>query len=523
MFTLRNIANSLRRGEKSSRDVIDGLMEEAARLDPALGVYTNVFDAEARAAADTADRELHSGYDRGPLHGVPLGVKDVVLTGEGPTTAQSLAWDSSIGQGRDAACIAQLRAAGAVVLGKTTTMEFCCGMPDPTKPFPLPRNPWDTSRWTGGSSSGSASGVSAGLFPAAIATDTGGSIRIPAAFCGVTGFKPSAGRVSTRGVIPLSATFDQVGPIARSVDDCAVLLSRLTNEDAVQDPDWPLHLAPGDRPLSGLRIGLDTACGWTDTSTPHVGASMEAAVQTLTHLGASVLPLAVPGYRDALAAFQLIRSADAFHFHHDRLASRWDDYSLGARSLLIRGAFVTSKDYLMARAVREACMRRAEQLFETVDVVISPTVGQPAPSYDEMGADAAALDEVMSAVYTTYWSVVGLPALALPMGAHPDGMPASLHMAGGPGRDATVLRVGQLFQLATPHHERYPFPRGHVPPRPSGPRPSQRGCGGRLDEVLEELGIALGPTDYGMVQHSFDVIVRQRGALDRVELPISWL
>lgn len=224
---LSTIAADLREGTVTSAALVEAALAGAEALDGQLGLFLARFDNAARTAAHERDEELAGGHDRGPLHGVPIVVKDIIATIEGPTTAQSRVLDAGWGAGIDAAVVSRLRAAGAVILGKTTTMEFAIGYPDPAKGFPVPRNPWDPERWTGGSSSGTAAAVAAGVAPAGLGTDTGGSVRLPAAYCGITGFKATYGAVPKSGVVPLGYSVDHVGPMARSVEDCAALLDVL--------------------------------------------------------------------------------------------------------------------------------------------------------------------------------------------------------------------------------------------------------------------------------------------------------
>ncbi|MEL3949967.1 MULTISPECIES: amidase [Streptomyces] len=224
-LTLSETALALRAGTVTSVGLTEAAIAAADRHDGALGVYLARFDERARAAALRADEELARGLDRGPLHGIPFGVKDTIAVADGPTTAQSLVHDRAWWAGRDAPVVARLRAAGAVITGKTTAMEFGCGLPEEDEPFPFPRNPWRPDLWAGGSSSGSASGVAVGFFTAALGGDTGGSIRMPAAFCGVSGLLPTFGRVPGAGCVPLAYSLDRVGPLARGARDCAAVLS----------------------------------------------------------------------------------------------------------------------------------------------------------------------------------------------------------------------------------------------------------------------------------------------------------
>ena len=260
-MSVKDAAASLRSGEMTSVELTTAVLARADEVDAQIGAYLARFDEPALAAAERADTELAAGVDRGPFHGIPVGVKDILAASEGPTTAQSLILDPAWGAGKDAPIVKRLREAGAVITGKTTTMEFACGMPDPTKPFPIPRNPWDLGTWPGGSSSGTGNGIAAGLFLAGIGTDTGGSIRMPAAFCGVSGLMATFGRVPKSGCTPLGYSLDHVGPLARTAWDCAAMLQILAGYDP-SDPDCkdvpvPDYLSALSGSLRGVRVGVE--------------------------------------------------------------------------------------------------------------------------------------------------------------------------------------------------------------------------------------------------------------------------
>src|SRR5690349_12603695 len=248
-LTVEAAAAALRTGELTSGALTAACLARADALDPDLGTYLARFDDAALAAAAAADADLSAGVDRGPMQGIPVGMKDILAMPEGPTTAQSLVLDPAWGAGKEGPVVRRLKDAGAVITGKVTTMEFACGMPDFDKPFPIPRNPWDTSTWPGGSSSGTGNGIAAGMFLAGIGTDTGGSIRIPAAFCGTSGLMPTFGRVPKSGCVPLGFTLDHIGPLARSARDCAAMLGVI----AGYDPSDPTCV---DRPVPDFTAGL---------------------------------------------------------------------------------------------------------------------------------------------------------------------------------------------------------------------------------------------------------------------------
>jgi aspartyl-tRNA(Asn)/glutamyl-tRNA(Gln) amidotransferase subunit A len=428
-------------------------------LDARLGTYLARFDDQALSAAATADRELAAGVDRGPLHGIPVAVKDNLAAREGPTTAQSLVFDSSWARDKDAPVVDRLRRAGAVLTGKTTLAEFAVGLPDASKPFPLPRNPWDTDAYAGGSSSGSASGLSAGMFLGAIGTDTGGSIRMPAAWSGVTGLKPTFGRVPKSGCVPLSYSLDHVGPMARSAWDCAAMLRVLAGHQP-SDPDSsplpvPDYLAELTPNLAGVKLGVARENHFPASADPSLARCFEAAVASLESLGASSVEVSLPCWTETSFATIVILTADAVAYQHPDLRGRWHDYFSATRAVLAQGLLVSAADYVQAQRVRRTAHRALQHLFQAVDVVISPTTSTGAFAYDEHDVlpDLEAVDE---SLFTGYWSGVGYPALALPMGFTDAGLPLSLQIAGRPFEDGLVLRVGDAYQRMTSWHLRVP-------------------------------------------------------------------
>ncbi|MBF6176769.1 amidase [Nocardia blacklockiae] len=450
--TVTDAAAALRRGDVTATE----LVERALATTDDLGVYLTRHDGRARDRAAEIDRQLAAGAALPPLAGIPVGVKDILAHSPTPTTAQSLvldpAWSAGIG---DCAVVRRLEQAGAVITGKTSTMEFAIGVPDPDKPFPVPRCAWDRERWAGGSSSGSGAGVAAGHFLAAIGTDTAGSIRIPAAFNGVTGLKPTFGRVPKSGVVPLGYTLDHVGPLARSAADCALLLSVLAGPDP-DDPysadvpaaDYPAALT-GD--LHGVTVGVDDlnrfADGGIDPEQPRLFAE---AVETLRAAGAAVVPVELPMYPELVAVDLLVMLAEAHAYHRGDLRERWTDYGRGTRIVLAGGAAVTGPDYVQAQRVRHVARRRMAELFTRVDLVVTPTGHLGAPPL-------ATLDPLrplgaLSSLHTPYWNPLGNPTLAVPIGLSADTTPLSMSVSGRHFDEATVLRAGDAYQRRTTHH-----------------------------------------------------------------------
>ncbi|GAA4844767.1 amidase [Pseudonocardia benzenivorans] len=457
-LTLTDAAAALRTGTTTSRALTEAAIATADRLDARVGTYLARFDEYALATADRADAELAAGHDRGPLHGIPFGVKDIIAMAEGPTTAQSLVLDRSWGAGKDAPVVARLKAAGAVITGKTTTMEFACGMPDLGKPFPVPRNPWDLETWPGGSSSGTGSGVAAGMFLAGLGTDTAGSIRIPAALCGITGLMPTFGRVPKSGCVPLGYSLDHIGPMARSAADCAAVLAVIAGSHA-SDPDCvdaPFTAEPAGDDLSGLRIGVVREGHFPDGADPALAPAFDAAVAQLEASGATTVEVVLPLRAELMTADIVTTACEALAYHRTDMTTRWDDYFAATRAMIARGAMVSGADYVQAQRMRRAGQLALGRLFAEVDVVACPTISVGAPALQGYLDGTTEIMELFAHIHTGYWDSVGNPVLALPMGATASGMPLSLQLAGRPFEEAMLLRAGSAFQARTTHHLRVP-------------------------------------------------------------------
>jgi len=458
--TLTDAAAALRDGTVTSVELTQAAIDTADRLDATIGTYLARFDSYALERAAKADEELARGEDRGPLHGIPFGVKDILAMAEGPTTAQSLILDPAWGEGKDAPVVARLKAAGAVITGKATTMEFACGMPDAEKPFPIPRNPWNPDTWPGGSSSGTGSGVAAGMFLAGLGTDTAGSIRIPAAFCGVSGLMPTFGRVPKSGCVPLGYTLDHIGPLARSARDCAAVLEVIAGPHR-SDPDCvdaPFSAPELTGDLTGLRIGVVREHHFPDDRDPALDSTFDAAVAVLTEQGATVVEVTLPYWQEMITVDMITMGSEALAYHRGDLGNRWGDYFLATRAMLATGAQVSGADYVQAQRVRRVAQDAIGRLFETVDVIACPTTSVGAPSYDSLtGPDGQPdIGALFSMIHTPYWDTVGNPVLVVPMGFTADGLPLSLQLAGPAFGEAKILRAGDAFQQGTDWHLRVP-------------------------------------------------------------------
>lgn len=455
--TVAEAAEALRNGTLTSVGLTEAAIAAADRSDRTLGVYLARFDERALAAAERADEELRRGTDRGPLHGIPFGVKDAIAAADGPTTAQSLVLDRAWGEGRDALAVARLRAAGAVITGKTTMTEFGCGLPEEGGPFPVPRNPWRPELWAGGSSSGAASGVASGMFLAGLGGDTAGSIRMPAAFCGVSGLMPTYGRVPAEGCVPLAYSLDRVGPLARTARDCSAVLAVIAGAPGGLPPFAEPRFG-GD--LAGLRVGVVREHHFPDDRDPALDDAFDAAVSVLTGLGAATADVTLPYWRELITALFVTAASEGLAHHRADLSRRWDDYSAASRGLLAMGALVSGAEYVQAQRVRRVAQEAVDALFGEVDVVVCPTASVGAPPFGALADGAGHQDNagVFGKIYTPYWNPLANPVLAVPMGRTATGLPLSMQIAGPVAGEAAILRVGDAFQRRTEWHRHAPVP-----------------------------------------------------------------
>jgi len=467
LLTVAEAGRAIAEGRHSPIALSEAYLERIDALDGELHSYVTVLHDAARAAA----REIAAGRSRGPLHGIPIGLKDIYKTSGIRTTAGSRRYEHHVPE-EDAESWVRLRDAGAILLGKHETHEFAIGGPDFGLPFPPARNPWNTAHYPSGSSSGSAAAVAAGLCAAAMGSDTGGSIRGPAAYCGIVGLKPTYGRVSRRGVFPLSYSLDHCGPLTRTVEDCAILMQALAAYDPqdpasadVPVPDYRAALTPR---LDGLRIGVirhfherDAADFGADSapSAAYVGA-FNAACRTLESLGARLVDLHLSPLIAYLDANRLIMLAEAYALHEADFRER---PHLFGRLMFARvglGAFLTAADYVEAlRQRRELTVEFARALAD-VDAAISANATGPAPRIDQVPFWGV----YERASYTGPYNLTGSPALSVPIGFE-DGLPLAFQIAGKPFDEAGVMRVGHAFEQATEFHRQRPRMAASLPGR----------------------------------------------------------
>lgn len=456
-LTIKAAAAALRDGHISSAELTTTLLDKIERLNPDLGAFIAVTGDAALSAARQADADFDRGIDRGPLQGIPLGVKDIVATRDAPTTANSHILDRNWGAFRDAPVVERLRDAGSVLLGKTVTSEFALGAPDPDNGFPMPKNPWNLDHSAAGSSAGSGIAVAAGLALGAVGTDTGGSVRGPAAANGHTGLKVTYGRVPKFGVVPLGYSLDSVGPMARTAWDCAAMLGVMAGFDP-RDPDAadepvPEYTAALTGNVAGMRIGVPMEYFFDSPElNPEVRAAVLDAIDVLKAAGAIVKEVTIPHAGEAKVANNLTMTAEAFAYHHDDLRDRWHLYGRYTRTAIARGALSSGPDYLQAQRFRFYFKRTVAALMADLDVLITPTSTAPAERRDQVDM----LKRLMGVSFTGMWNLIGLPALALPCGFSESGLPLSMQIVGKPFGEATVLRVGDAYQRAVDWQLRVP-------------------------------------------------------------------
>jgi aspartyl-tRNA(Asn)/glutamyl-tRNA(Gln) amidotransferase subunit A len=420
-----------------------------------LNSFVTVTADAALAEARAAEGEIGRGGWKGALHGIPIALKDLVDTKGVRTTAASNLFKDRV-PAEDAEVVTRLRAAGAVLLGKLNMHELAFGGSTVVSAFGPVRNPWALDRSVGGSSAGSAAAVAAGLCYGALGSDTGGSIRQPAAFCGIVGLKPTFGRVSTRGALPLSWSLDHLGPMTRRVRDAALMLQPLA--DAVDErgcasappPDYAKALAPG----SGLRLGIPRSPFYEGLH-PDVEQATSAALGVLASLGARVLDVVVDTAVDS--AIVVLR-AEAFAFHEPTVASSPDLYQPETLKRIRGGAEVPASAYIAAKRRLEAARTDFHRVFETVDVLVMPTTPVPPPVIDELLADMPNLRarEFVLLRNTRPWNGLGLPAISVPCGFTGDGLPIGLQIIGPAGDEARVLALAHAYEQATDWHARKP-------------------------------------------------------------------
>jgi aspartyl-tRNA(Asn)/glutamyl-tRNA(Gln) amidotransferase subunit A len=459
-LTIREAARLLRSRALSSVELVTSVLHRLAATEPHVHAYVVVLEHEALATARAADVALSQGQDLGPLHGIPVAIKDIIDVAGVPTRCGSRVRQDVAPAASDAPCVARLRAAGAVIVGKTTTQEFAAGVVSPPA-----RNPWDPSRIPGGSSGGSAVAVSLGSALAALGSDTGGSIRIPAALCGVAGLKPTFGAVETAGVVPLAWSLDTVGPLARTVADAALVY------DVIAEPGRPSALTELSDDLHGVRIGVPRS-HFFDRLQPGVAAAVEHGVRCLQALGAEIVDVTWPEAGVARAASFVINRVESVAVHARTLRATPDLYGDELRLRLESAALFPAERYLQALQARTLIRAAVARVLRDnrLDALVAPaTPGTAVPADDLHVVYEDGSREPVGLAYTRLtmpFNLTGQPALSVPCGVDDRGLPVGLQLAGRPGGEARLCRIGAALEGAI------------TLPRPPLVRSAEAGSGG---------------------------------------------
>lgn len=468
-LTIAEAADWIRSGRITSVQLTQAQLARAHATQDTLAAFIKIFDETALEAARQADQDFANGVDRGPLQGIPIGVKDIIATREAPSTANSRvmdpAWSYRDGELYDATVVKKLRAAGAIIFGKLALHEYALGWPDPDTGFRIAKNPWDLARTPGGSSSGTGAAVGGGVLLGGLGTDTGGSIRGPAAYCGISGMKQTFGRVSKEGCVPLGYTLDHIGPMARTARDCAIMLQVLAGYDPADlcsvNVPVPDMTALMNGSLEGVRIGVPRDYFFTIPNLdPEVKAGVEAALQAMAAAGATVHDVHIPHADTARHAQRITMVGEAYAYHEPDLKAKPELYGKYTRQAFQVGAFFTTADYVQAQRFRpllrdevaRAFEERADGVQSPVDVLIVPGMATTAPTFAGYDPDAT----TRSYSLTPIWNLTGLPALSIPCGFSSGGLPVGLQVVGRPFAEPTVFKVADAYQQITDWHLQVP-------------------------------------------------------------------
>jgi aspartyl-tRNA(Asn)/glutamyl-tRNA(Gln) amidotransferase subunit A len=457
-LTITEAQRLIRAKELSPLELTQALLDRITQIDSKLNAYLTVTIESALAQARSATEAIAHGDDLGALHGIPIGLKDLFdLKGVRTTAGSILLKDNVVYE--DAFVTKRLRNAGAIFLGKLNMHEWAYGVTTINPHFGTTHNPWNVDHIVGGSSGGSGAALAAGLCIGALGSDTGGSIRIPASLCGIVGLKPTYGRVSVRGVIPLSWSLDHVGPMARSVEDVALLFSVITGYDE-DDPYSMRNAELGMRdedlmlrtPHSQFRIGIPDESFLADLH-PETRAAIEIATTVMKDLGFALRQIDLSGADEASAASLKILQAEAAAYHRDRMLNQADQIGTDVLTRLKTGDNVSGIDYANARRLQVKWIHQMRQLFESIEAIVLPATPMPAMRIDE--ADPIKLSRGNLTRFTRMFNFSGNPAIVLPCGFTSDGLPIGLQIVGGHRQEEKVLQLAYAYEQATEWHKRF--------------------------------------------------------------------
>jgi aspartyl-tRNA(Asn)/glutamyl-tRNA(Gln) amidotransferase subunit A len=461
LMSLASVARAIAERKVSSREVTRSCLQRIAEWQPRLNAFMTIEEEAALAAADAADAALAKGDSRGVLHGVPLAHKDMYYEAGKVVTCGSRIRRDFVAK-TTATALQRLKDAGTVRLGSLQMVEFAYGPTGHNVHYGAVHNPWNVEHITGGSSSGSGSAVAARLTFAALGSDTGGSIRMPAHFCGVTGLKTTVGRVSRAGAMPLSQSLDTVGPLAQTVEDCALLLSVMAGADP-EDPTAstlpvPDYLAATRGSIKGLKIGVPTTF-YVDDLDAEVARVLDETIAVLKKQGAEIVQVELPDQRQLTAACQLVLAAEAAAFHKRWMIERPQDYGPQVLMRMQNGLAIPAVSYLEAMRWRGPALAAYLAAVSGTDAVLAPVAPVPAPTIAE--SDVGNSDGAEAVIqrltrFTRPVNYLGLPSLSIPTGFTRNGLPVGMQLIGRAFDEATLLQIGAAFQRATDFHSRVP-------------------------------------------------------------------
>jgi aspartyl-tRNA(Asn)/glutamyl-tRNA(Gln) amidotransferase subunit A len=454
---ISELAPLLQKRAISPVELFEATLQRIHRLQPKLNSFITITEEEGRQAAVRAEDEIQRGHYRGPLHGIPISIKDLFATRGVRTTAGSKVLGNWIPD-HDATAVAKLHEAGMVMIGKTHMHEFAYGVTSDNPHYGPARNPWDVTHVPGGSSGGSGAAVASSQGAASLASDSGGSIRIPSAVCGVVGLKPTYGRVSRHGAIPLAWSLDHVGPITKTVEDAAIVLSATAGPDSKDlssssrpVPDYRKEMM-GD--IRGLRLGIPLHF-FLDHVDPEIGHAVNAAIRKLEALGMKAVEIDIPGLENCAAMEAHINLAEAASYHEQYLKKQADAYGPGVRTDLEAGRFLLATDYVKSQRGRAWLQRNFNEAFERADIIVTPTVPALPPVVGQVWVQSGDLREHIVDAFLRFnipYNLTGLPAISVPCGFSSAGLPISLQIAGRAFEEATILKVAHAYEQSTDWH-----------------------------------------------------------------------
>ncbi len=457
--SISDMAPLLRSRKLSPVELARLTLDRIEKLDGKLNSYITVTREAALTAAATAEKEISSGQYRGPLHGIPISIKDMFATHGVRTTCGSKVLADWVPD-YDATVVARLRHSGAVIVGKTNMHEFAYGVTSDNQFYGAVHNPWDLKLVAGGSSGGSGAAIASGLCFASLGSDTGGSIRIPSAVCGTVGLKPTYGRVSRHGAIPLAWTIDHAGPLARTVADAALMLQVLAGVDpkdaTSSSRPVPDYTAATSESIRGVRIGVPRQYFFEHLN-PEIEAAVRAAIAKLENLGAQLTPVSLSNLDLCSPAEAHITLAEATSYHEPYMKTKIDLYGAGVRTDLEAGKYLLATDYVKSQRARTLLKQVFRDAFKNVDVIVSPTVPAFPPVIGDLYVQSGDMREAVIDAFLRFvipYNLTGLPALTVPCGYSRAGLPIGLQIAAKPFDEPTLIRVGHAYESTVAEHRR---------------------------------------------------------------------